>query len=273
MNEIIKLQRILKEHNITPTKRYGQNFLVNNDIVNNIIRSLGNMKGKTVLEIGPGIGALTNDLLKTDIKSLFVVEIDKKVLPILHKIQLGTTKHFEIINADALKIDESSIIDEDYIIVANLPYNISTLLIVKWLKNLSNINQIVIMLQKEVADRILAQPSTHSYGRLSILAQFTCDCELLFDIEPENFFPVPKVTSSIIKLTPKRPEPSAREINNIEKLCKSTFNFRRKKIKKSLEKIFNCPEIELEKLQIDYNKRPEQLTIDEFFNISTIMEQ
>ena len=100
MNEIIKLQRILKEHNITPTKRYGQNFLVNNDIVNNIIRSLGNMKDKTVLEIGPGIGALTNDLLKTDIKSLFVVEIDKKVLPILHKIQLGTTKHFEIINAD-----------------------------------------------------------------------------------------------------------------------------------------------------------------------------
>ncbi|MBY0379984.1 MAG: hypothetical protein K2P99_06255, partial [Burkholderiales bacterium] len=101
----------------------------------------------------------------------------------------------------------------------------------------------------------------------------TCDCELLFDIEPENFFPVPKVTSSIIKLTPKRPEPSAREINNIEKLCKSTFNFRRKKIKKSLEKFFNCPEIELEKLQIDYNKRPEQLTIDEFFKISTIMEQ
>jgi 16S rRNA (adenine1518-N6/adenine1519-N6)-dimethyltransferase len=272
MNEIIELQRTLKEYHITPTKRYGQNFLVNNNIINNIIRSLGNIQDKNILEIGPGIGALTNDLLKTNIKSLFVVEIDKKILPILNKIQSGTDKDFEIINGDALKIEEESIIDGYYTIVANLPYNISTLLIVKWLKKLSNINEIIIMLQKEVADRILAQPSTHAYGRLSVLAQFTCDCELLFDVEPENFFPAPKVTSSIIKLTPKQQQPTTREINNIEKICKSAFNFRRKKIKKSLENIFDNPEIELEKLKIDYNKRPEQLTVDEFFKISTIVK-
>jgi 16S rRNA (adenine1518-N6/adenine1519-N6)-dimethyltransferase len=91
-------------------------------------------------------------------------------------------------------------------------------------------------------------------------------------VEPENFFPVPKVTSSIIKLTPKQPQPTIEEINNIEKICKSAFNFRRKKIKKSLENVFDNPEIELEKLKIDYNKRPEQLTVDEFFKISTIMK-
>lgn len=271
MREIIELQKTLKEYNITPTKRYGQNFLINNDVIDNIIRSLGDIQNKNILEIGPGNGTLTRNLLKANIKSLLAIEIDKKILPILHKMKLSIDKEFKIINGDALKIEEENIIDGNYVIVANLPYNISTLLIVKWLKKLDFIDEIVVMLQKEVADRILAQPSTPAYGRLSVLSQFTCDCELLFDVEPESFFPAPKVTSSIIKLTPKRPQHSIKEINNIEKICKSAFNFRRKKIKKSLENIFDNAKVQLEKLKIDYNKRPEQLTVDEFFKISTLM--
>lgn len=268
MDEVITLQKTLKEHKITPSKRYGQNFLVNDHIVYNIIRSLGNVKNKNILEIGPGIGALTNHLLKTDIKSLLVVEIHKKIIPILDKIKLTTNKDFKIIHDDALKIEEEKVIHGRYTIVANLPYNISTLLLVKWLKKLEYVDEIIIMLQKEVAHRILSSPSSHSYGRLSVLSQFTCHCELLFDVEPENFFPIPRVTSSIIKLTPKKIQPSIESINSIEATCKNLFNFRRKKINKALNQILNNSTAMLKELKIDCNKRAEQLTVDEFFQIS-----
>ena len=204
MEETIILKQMLNQYNITPTKKFGQNFLVNNDIVNKIIRSLGNVRNKNLLEIGPGIGVLTKNLLRTDLKSLTTIEIDKKFIPVLHQIKSRTSKNFHIINDSALKIQEANIIDGRYTIVANLPYGISTLLIVKWIKKLHLIDKIIVMLQKEVADRITAQVSTQSYGRLSVLVQFVCDYELLFNVDPESFFPVPKVTSSMIQLKPKK---------------------------------------------------------------------
>ena len=272
MNEVAELKRILKEYDITPTKRFGQNFLVNQNIIDRIVRSIGNTYNKTILEIGPGIGVLTNQLLNTNIKSLIIIEIDKKVKPILDKIKAPNNLNFNIIYDNALQIDEKEVAGGNYSIVANLPYNISTLLLVKWLKNLNYIDDIIVMVQKEVANRLIAKVGIHDYGRLSVLAQFTCNCELLFDVGPENFFPIPKVTSSVIKLTPKKILPSLEEINKVEKVCKVTFNYRRKQIKKTLKPIIANPEDELAKLKIDFNKRPEQLSIDEFFKISNIVK-
>lgn len=270
MSEIIELTKLLKAHHITPTKKFGQNFLVNANIISNITRSLGDVTNANILEIGPGIGALTTALLARNIKSLTVIEVDKNFLPILEDIKSKTDKDFRIINANALKIIEEDVIDGRYKIVANLPYNIGTLLLIKWLKKLALVDEIVIMLQKEVADRILAEVSTHSYGRLSVLAQYICHCEKLFDVEPENFFPAPKVVSSVIKLVPKTPRVDNSVIENIEKVCKVSFNFRRKKVKTALKQIFSNPELELEKIGVDFNKRPEELTIEEFYKISCI---
>lgn len=272
MNEISELKRNLKEFNITPTKKFGQNFLVNQNIVNQIVRSIGNTCDKEILEIGPGIGVLTNQLLKTNIKSLTVVEIDKKMQPILDKIKAPSNMDFNIIYDDALQINERNFVGNFYSIVANLPYNISTVLLVKWFKNLHFIDSIIVMVQKEVANRLIAKVGTHDYGRLGVLAQFTCDCELLFDVGPENFFPIPKVTSAVVKLTPKKLLPTLEEINKIERVCKVTFNYRRKQIRKTLKQIIANPEYELKKLKIDYSKRPEQLSIDEFLKISNILK-
>ena len=272
MNEISELKRNLKEFNITPTKKFGQNFLVNQNIIHQIVRSIGNTCDKEILEIGPGIGVLTNQLLKTNIKSLTVVEIDKKMQPILDKIKAPSNMDFNIIYDDALQINERNFVGNFYSIVANLPYNISTVLLVKWFKNLHFIDSIIVMVQKEVANRLIAKVGTHDYGRLSVLAQFSCDCELLFDVGPENFFPIPKVTSAVVKLTPKELLPTLEEINKIERVCKVTFNYRRKQIRKTLKQIIANPEYELKKLKIDYSKRPEQLSIDEFLKISNILK-
>ena len=273
MFEIIELKRLLKTYKINPTKKLGQNFLINQDIAYQMVMSLSNINNSNIIEVGPGVGVLTSVLLRRDLKSLTVIEMDKRFLPILEKIRSQTSKSFHIINANALKIVEEDIIDERYKIIANLPYNIGTLLLVKWLKKISLIDEIVIMLQKEVADRVLARAGTSDYGRLSVLAQYVCNCEKLFDVAPENFSPIPKVNSSVIKLTPKISRIKLNNIDKIEKVCKITFNLRRKKIKKSLERLFSNPKNELETIGIDYNKRPDELSIYEFYKISCIMSR
>ncbi|WPX96553.1 16S rRNA (adenine(1518)-N(6)/adenine(1519)-N(6))-dimethyltransferase RsmA [Candidatus Bandiella euplotis] len=271
MFEITELNKLLKAHQISPTKRFGQNFLINANIVGKIARSLGNTTNRNILEIGPGLGVLTISLLQKDINSLTVVEVDRKFIPILEEIKANTSKAFHLVNADALKVVEEEIISGNYTIVSNLPYNIGSLLLVKWLKKMDFVDEIIIMLQKEVADRVLAEVATAEYGRLSVLAQYICHCEKLFDVEPENFFPAPKVYSSVIKLVPKTPKIELARIENIEKACKAAFNLRRKKIKTSLKPILSNPEEELMKIGIDFNKRAEELTVDEFDKISYIM--
>ena len=271
MFETVELEKLLKSYKITPIKRLGQNFLINRDIADKMVRSLSNIKDSNIIEIGPGRGMLTRVLLEKDLKSLTVIEMDRRFLPMLEKIKSQASKDFHIINADALKIAEEEIISGCYKIIANLPYNIGTLLLVKWLKKMDFIDEIIVMLQKEVADRVLARTSTPDYGRLSVLSQYVCSCERLFEVEPENFSPVPKVYSSVIKLKPKIPRVKACDIEKIEKVSKVAFNFRRKKVKKSLLQVFLNPKYELERLGIDYNKRPEELSVYEFYKISCIL--
>ena len=272
MFEIVQLKKLLREHKIIPTKKLGQNFLINQDIAYQMVMSLSGIKDSNIIEIGPGTGILTNILLQKDLKSLTVIEMDKKFLPILEMIKSKTNKNFCIVNANALKIIEDDMVGEHYKIIGNLPYSVGTLLLVKWLKNMSLVDEIIVMLQKEVADRVLASVATSDYGRLSVLAQYICNCERLFDVEPENFSPVPKVYSSVIKLTPKIPKIKLDSIEKIEKVCQIAFNFRRKKIKKSLEQIFLDSNVKLETLGIDYNKRPEELSVYEFYKISCMLK-
>ena len=271
MDELTILKSILNQYQITPNKKLGQHFLINHHIIYNIIRSSGNIQGKNLLEIGPGTGALTKALLQMNLKSLTVVEIDKKISQVLNNIDSYDTRNLKIINENALKIKEEDIINGSFIILANLPYNISTLLLSKWMKKLQYIDQIIVMVQKEVANRIVGKVSTNNYGKLSVLTQLSCECELLFDVAPDNFFPPPKVISSVIKLRPKKKLLTTQEIANVEKVCQVFFSFRRKKIYKALGHIITDPKKMLNYLNVDYNKRCEQLTSNEFFKISSII--
>ena len=181
-----------------PKKHLGQHFLINRDIADKIVMSTKHIKDATVLEIGPGKGILTRALLSTDIKHLVCVELDSDLVSILKNSDTRLT----LVQGDALSLNEEDIIRPKFKIVANLPYNIASLLIIKWLKKIHLIDEIIIMIQYEVALRIVAEKSTKSYGRLSVLSQMLCHCEILFNVENYNFHPIPKVMSSVIKLTP-----------------------------------------------------------------------
>jgi len=270
-SDITELEILLKKFNCVPNKHLGQNYLVNQDVVSKIIRCIGETKDKHIMEIGPGIGVLTKELSQQNIKSLTVVEIDHRMKPFLNNIRVPNHMDYKIIFEDALKFNEEKYVSDKFIIVANLPYNVSTKLIIKWLKNLRCIEQILVMVQKEVADRLVAKKATSNYGRLSVLAQFTCECEVIFNLDPINFYPIPKVMSSVIKLTPKQNLPTPEEIEKVEKFCKIAFNYRRKKITKNIYTLGTNIDDTLDQLGIDKNKRAEQLSVDEFYRLSKIL--
>ena len=180
--------------NFHPKKKFGQNFLKNKDLLKKI-SELKNFNNKLVLEIGPGKGALTEYLLKKQPKKLIAIEKDEELKPFLLKIQKKYSVNFEIIFQDALEYEYSKIKGQKIFLVANLPYHIATTLVIKWLKYIENFESIIIMVQREVAERLSAKVSTKFYGRTSILVQLHSDVKKIFDVSPENFHPKPKVYS------------------------------------------------------------------------------
>lgn len=216
-------------------KRFGQHFLHDNNIIDRIIRAIGIAEGDKFLEIGPGQGALTFPLLK-QCKKLTAVELDRDLIPILNN-RAGQYGELEVINADILKFELNSLPDEQpYRIVGNLPYNISTPLMFHLLKSIDRIKDMHFMVQKEVAQRIGAKVGGSHYGRLSIMMQYQCDCQYLFDVAPECFTPPPKVDSAIIRLIPRsQPEFDVGDISLFSNVVQTDFGQRRKTISNSLK--------------------------------------
>jgi len=259
---------IIKKYKLLTKKQFGQNFLVNRELLDKIVNVAGIIENKNILEIGPGPGGLTYSILKKNPKKLVSIEIDKDCYDILN-IEFKNYKNFNIINDDALKIDEKSLFDEEKInIISNLPYNVGTVLLLKWIKNISIFESFTLLLQREVVDRIVAKQGTKDYSRLTIIIQAFCNTKRIFDIKPSSFIPQPKVVSSIVHITPKNC------INNIdfEKLSEISFvlfNQRRKKIRKIIESLIIENKINKEIIEnIDLDKRAEELSIDEFIYLS-----
>lgn len=247
-------------------RKFGQNFITNSSITKKIAQCINAPEKSTIIEVGPGSGSLTKALLAVNPIHLIAIEIDKSLIPQLK--DLNNNRVLQIINNDALKIIEENFTTKKFKIVANLPYNIGVLLVIKWLKKINLIDEIIIMLQREVANRITAKTSSKSYGRLSVLAQNLCSCKKLFDVNPENFYPRPRVISSVIKMTPKKTLLSTESIEKLEKTCKLMFNYRRKKIKTNLKNIFPGIETILIESKIDPDARAETLSVEEFYKIS-----
>lgn len=268
------IQHIIKEYGLFANKKLGQNFLFDQNITDKIARSAGDIKNKTVIEIGPGPGLLTRSLLQTGVKKLIAIEKDKRCVEALQSYLLPYYKNNLIIKEqDALQESLYSGLKDKYFLVANLPYNISTKLLFLWFNQLEKFESLTLMFQKEVAQRIMAKPNTKSYNWLSIKSQLLCTVKHNFDISPTAFFPKPKVISSVITLTPKTSLTKEVNLQALEKICKTVFNTRRKMLKVSLKKIIQNPEKLLDKAEINANARPEALSIEEFCNLTKNYEK
>ena len=252
---------------IRAKKSLGQNFLIDDKVLNQIVNCV-EIENKNILEIGPGTGNLTKYILNKKPKKFTVIEKDTKLISNLKE---QFKENLKIINDDVLNIDESLLFKERVIVFGNLPYNISTEILSKWIINLKKdfwFEYLVLMFQKEVADRIIANYNNSNYGRLSILANWKLIIKKICDIKPISFSPKPKVDSSLLLFAPKKDFYKISNPKNLEKLTRIFFNNRRKMIKKPFNQIFNGDLRILEKLNIDLNLRPQNLNIETYYKLT-----
>ena len=257
---------------IAAKKSLGQNFLIDRDILKKI-SEITPIKDKIVLEVGPGTGNLTTFILKKTPKKLIVVEKDNELATNIAEI---FKDQLTIINDDILNVDEKSLSSEKITVFGNLPYNISTEILSIWIVNLKTdfwFDHLVLMFQKEVADRIIADFNTSDYGRLSILSNWKLNITKICDIKPESFSPRPKIDSSLLFFSPKKNFFKINDPKNLEKITRVFFNHRRKMIKKPYYQIFPQNSNVSEKLDIDLKLRPQNLNFETYYKLTEEYEK
>ena len=258
---------------IKPKKSLGQNFLIDKNIINLIVNLANIKQDDTLIEVGPGTGNLTKELLSKNPKKLILIEKDKN-------LSIKLKKQFEdkiiLINEDILKLSEKKLVKEQITIFGNLPYNISTQILAKWIK-IKNLNlfckKFILMFQKEVADRIIAEFNTSNYGRLSIICNWKLNIKKICDIKPEAFSPKPKIHSSLLFFYPKEKFIKIKNPSNLEKVTRVFFNQRRKMIKNPLKKLFKDYNEISDRLNIDLKQRPQNLSIETYLKITEEYEK
>ena len=263
------LKEIIKENNLKPKKKLGQNFLHDKNIISSIINK-AKVKNENILEIGPGPGILTEYILKNRVNSLFAIEKDQAFESNLGKIKGHYQETFKYLIHDVIDFDFNQLTYNSFKIISNLPYNISVPFILKMVKNQNIIpwKEMILMVQKEVAERIMARIGTKSYGRLSIMVNLKNKVTKILDVKPSSFIPRPKVDSTVIKIVPKS------RLTNVddkvfEKIVKISFSQRRKKIKNNLDQLNINTALLLKLSNINPNLRAENIDIDGFCRIST----
>jgi len=253
---------------IIPKKSLGQNFLNDQNIIDIMINTV-EVKNKSILEIGPGTGNLTKNLLKRNPKKILVIEKDNFLSELLYK---NFGDEIKIINDDILKIKENKLDKDILTVFGNLPYNISTEILCNWILNIEDKNfwfdSLVLMFQKEVADRIIAEFNTKNYGRLSILANWKLRIEKICNVKSSSFFPKPKVESTVLLFKPKLDFYPLKNPKNLEKITRIFFMHRRKMLKKPFNQIFNGNFDVSNKLKIDLNLRPQNLNFETYYKLS-----
>jgi len=265
------LRDVIARHGLAARKALGQNFLFDLNLTRRIARAAGPFDGVTVIEVGPGPGGLTRALLMEGAERLVVIERDARAIAALEEIAAAFPGRLTIIAGDALEADYEALANgRPAKIVANLPYNIATPLLVGWLSGRwpPFYASLTLMFQKEVAERIVAKPGGKEFGRLSVLTQYRCDAKKLFDVNRSAFTPPPKVTSSIVQLVPRAaPEPRCR-LEVLERVTAAAFGQRRKMLRASLKGLLPDPEGLLGELGIDAELRAEQLPVEAFARIA-----
>ncbi|MEP0943484.1 MAG: 16S rRNA (adenine(1518)-N(6)/adenine(1519)-N(6))-dimethyltransferase RsmA [Rhizobiaceae bacterium] len=278
------LREIIEKHGLAAKKSLGQNFLLDLNITMKIARSAGNLDGATVLEIGPGPGGLTRALLASGAKRVIAIERDERCLAALQEISDATPGRLSVVSGDALALNHAEVLSQHGVdlstekikIIANLPYNIATPLFTNWISGSDGGNadyggwppywdSMALMFQKEVAQRITAQPGDKAWGRLGVFSSWRCHCDIAFDLSPQVFTPPPKVTSSVVMVQPRK-QPLDVELSRLEQVTQAAFGQRRKMLRQSLKGIGG--QALLDKVGIKGTSRAEELAMEDFVHLA-----
>jgi 16S rRNA (adenine1518-N6/adenine1519-N6)-dimethyltransferase len=262
------LRQLVEEHGLWARKSFGQNYLFDINLTRKIARAAGNVSGHTIFEIGPGPGGLTRALLlETNAPDIIAVEKDHRFIEALQPLVDASDARLKVIEGDAMVTNLVQLSDAPRSVIANLPYNIATELLIGWMGQIDDFSQFILMFQKEVAQRIVAKPNTKAFGRLSILVQSLCSAEIMFHLPPGAFTPPPKVTSSVVRI---RPKADARvNISALEKITAAAFGQRRKMLRQSMKAYLPL----LEKAGINPELRAEDLKVEDFVRMANLWSE
>ena len=270
LDDLPPLRDSLASHGLGAKKSFGQHFLLDLNVTRKIARLAGAREGEAVIEVGPGPGGLTRALLEAGAR-VIAVEKDPRFLPLLDELSQAAEGRLTVVEADALEVDEAALLAAHApgfpaLIVANLPYNVGTPLLVKWLTGPFQPQSMALMFQKEVADRIAASAGADAYGRLSVLAQAVCHASLVMDLPARAFTPPPKVDSAVVLLTPRADRPPPRQLAALEKVTAAAFGQRRKMLRSSLKPLGG--EALCLKVGIDPQARAETIPVERFLALA-----
>ena len=265
------LRETIATHGLDARKRFGQHFLLDLNLTRRIARAAGALREGTTIEIGPGPGGLTRALLLEGAAHVIAIEVDPRAIEALGELREASDGKLEVVEGDALKIELATLGPAPRRIVANLPYNISTALLIRWLHAANDVSDMVLMFQKEVVDRLAAKPRTKDYGRLSVLAQHVCEVRRLFDVPPSAFVPPPKVISSVAQLTPRPAADRLADLAPLERVTAAAFGQRRKMLRGALAGTFADPIATLEGLGLSPTARAEELSVADFVRLAAAL--
>jgi 16S rRNA (adenine1518-N6/adenine1519-N6)-dimethyltransferase len=266
------LREVIKAWQLDADKRLGQHFLLDLNLTAKIVRAAGDLTGMTAIEIGPGPGGLTRPLVESAAAQVIAVERDPRCVAALQSAVEAAQGRLTVIHDDALEVDPAALAPAPRAIVANLPYNVATPLLIGWLKRASEFASMTLMFQREVALRLTAAPRSKDYGRLSVMTQWLTEATLVFDLPAAAFTPPPKVVSSVVRLVPRAMSPDEPSFAAMERVVAAAFAQRRKMLRAGLRSFTPDPIALLEAAEIDPTARAEELDIDAFRRLAVLWE-
>ncbi|MBX7247538.1 MAG: 16S rRNA (adenine(1518)-N(6)/adenine(1519)-N(6))-dimethyltransferase RsmA [Caulobacteraceae bacterium] len=271
LDQLPPLRETLDAHGLMAKKAFGQHFLLDLNVTRKIARLAGPFEGCAVIEVGPGPGGLTRALLETDASRVIVVEKDARFLPLLEELREAAGGKLVVVEGDALEVDETALLAQHADgapgrLVSNLPYNVGTPLLIKWLTGPWTPHGMALMFQKEVADRVAARPGSSAYGRLGIIAQAVCTARVVMDLPARAFTPPPKVASAVVRLEPRADRPSADILAALERVTAAAFGQRRKMLRSSLKALGG--EALCAQAGVDPNARAEVIDLPGFLRLA-----
>ncbi|MBS0296268.1 MAG: 16S rRNA (adenine(1518)-N(6)/adenine(1519)-N(6))-dimethyltransferase RsmA [Proteobacteria bacterium] len=271
LDHLPPLRESLADHGLLAKKSFGQHFLLDLNVTRKIARLSGPFEGRTVIEVGPGPGGLTRALVESDASKVIAVEKDARFLPLLNELAEASGGKLVVVEADALKVDEQTLLTEhaggaEGHLVSNLPYNVGTPLLLKWLTGPWRPHGMGLMFQKEVADRVAAEPGSDAYGRLAVISQAVCTARVVMDLPARAFTPPPKVASAVVRLDPLPSRPPEAELKALERVTAAAFGQRRKMLRSSLKQLGGAALCE--KAGVDADARAEVIPVEGFLRLA-----
>lgn len=271
IDQLPPLKDVIRRHELWAMRALGQNFLLDPNITDRIAKVAGPLDGRQVIEIGPGPGGLTRSLLKAGAAHVTAIELDRRAIAVLAELEPAANGRLTVIEGDALKIDCATLVPGPRLIVANLPYNVATPLLINWLKHIDQFERMTLMFQKEVAERIVAAPGDDAYGRLAVIAQWRAEAAIRFLLPPSAFVPPPKVTSAVVGFKPKPCAPDDPPFAVVEKVTAAAFGQRRKMLRSSLKSLGLPTEPLLDAAEIPGTARAEEIPVDGFLRLARLV--